>query len=107
VERRRSPRYELHVPVICRWKDDQGSHELGGFSRDISRWGVFVVSVVLPSEGTKMTVEIRLPALQARTQELRLQCDGALVWVQRGAATYGFAVECDFEASESSLTTNS
>lgn len=97
MDRRRSQRFDLRVPIICHWKDNQASHEMGGFSRDISRGGVFVVGSVLPKEETSIDLEVLLPPLQATSQELRLQCTGVVVRVQREGETIGFAVACDFD----------
>jgi hypothetical protein len=61
VDRRRSDRFDLSVPVVYRWRDNQGSHEIGGFSRDISRGEVFVIHSVAPAEGTQIDLEVLLP----------------------------------------------
>src|ERR1700737_826016 len=98
VNRRRSVRFELHMPVICRWKDHQGSpHEIGGFSRDVSTAGLFVLSPMPPPEGTDVTVEVLLPALgRATSHGLKLQSEGEVVRVEQGKAATGFAVRCEF-----------
>ena len=98
MNRRRSVRFELQVPVICRWKDHQGSaHEIGGFSRDISTAGLFVLSSMPPPDGTDVSVEVLLPALGGDTSRgLRLQSEGEVVRVEHGEAETGFAVRCEF-----------
>ena len=98
MNRRQSLRFELQMPVICRWKDHRGSaHEIGGFSRDISTAGVFVLSSAPPPEGTNVAVEVLFPALGGATsQGLQLQSDGEVIRVDRGKPAMGFAIRCDF-----------
>ena len=100
VNRRGSVRFELHMPVICRWRDGQGGpHEIGGFSRDISTAGVFVASPAPPPEETDVTLEVLLPALGgAASHGLQLQSAGKVVRVDHGMAAPGFAVRCEFES---------
>jgi hypothetical protein len=98
VDRRGSVRFELHMPVICRWKDHQGNqHEIGGFSRDISTAGMFVLSSGLPPDGTDVSVEVLLPPLGGATSRgLQLRSVGEVVRVEQGEAATGFAVRCEF-----------
>ena len=96
MNRRRSVRFELQMPVVCRWRDDQDRQcETGGFSRDIGVAGLFVLSSVLPPEGVAVTLKVLLPALgRASSSGLQLQSEGKVVRIE--AAT-GFAVCCEFE----------
>ena len=96
MNRRRSVRFELQMPVVCRWKDHQDRQcETGGFSRDIGVAGLFVLSSVLPPEGVAVTLKVLLPALgRATSSGLQLQSEGKVVRIE--AAT-GFAVCCEFE----------
>ena len=99
MNRRRSVRFELQMPVICQWKDQQGrQYETGGFSRDIGAAGVFVLSSVSPREETDVTLKVLLPALGGTPSGgLQLQSEGKVVRIE--AAT-GFAVCCEFERVE-------
>ena len=97
MDRRGSTRFRLRVMVVCRWKDDEGNaHEIDGLTRDISTGGVYVVSSVPPPGGIQLGVEVLLPPLRPGIQPVQLQCDGDVVRVERGMATSGFAVMCDF-----------
>ena len=97
MNRRRSVRFELHMPVICRWKDQLGSqHEIGGFSRDISTAGLYVLSSAPPPDGTDVGVEVLLPALGGAFRGLQLQSKGVVVRVEQAEAATGFAVRCEF-----------
>jgi len=98
VNRRSSVRFAMQMPVICRWTDPQGSpHEIGGFSRDISTAGLFVLSSEPPPDGTDVRVEVLLPALGGGTSRgLQLQSKGEVVRVEHGEAVRGFAVCCEF-----------
>jgi len=98
VNLRSSARFAMKMAVICRWKDHQGSaHEIGGFSRDISTAGLFVLSSALPPDGTDVSVEVLLPALGGGTSRgLRLQSEGKVVRAEHREAATGFAVRCEF-----------
>lgn len=97
MDRRRSRRFDMRAPAIWRSKDAQASHETGGFTRDVSSGGVFILSSVPPAEGTPIDLEVLLPPLETSSQELKLQCEGVVVRVEREAAPTGFAVRCNFE----------
>jgi hypothetical protein len=100
VNRRSSVRFAMQMPVICRWKDHNGSpHEIGGFSRDISTAGLFVLSSAPPTDRTDVSVDVLLPALGGGTSHgLHLQSEGKVVRVEHREAATGFAVRCEFES---------
>lgn len=92
MDRRRSRRFDLHVPAICRSKNLQASHQLVGFTRDVSSGGVFILSRVTLAEGTRVDLDVILPPLEAGQKEMKLQCEAIVVRVEREGATTGFAV---------------
>jgi len=98
LNRRSSVRFAIQMPVICRWKDQQGSaHEIGGFTRDISTAGLFVLSSAPPPDGTDIRVEVLLPALGGGSSRgLHLQSEGEVVRAEHREAATGFAVRCEF-----------
>ena len=92
MDRRRSRRFELHVPAICRLKSAQARHEIGGFTRDVSSGGVFVLSPDPPAEGTEVDLDLLLPPLEAGSQVLKVLYEGVVVRVERAGTATGFAV---------------
>ena len=101
VERRKSVRFHLPVPVVLKWNDGQGVAEQGGgFSRDISTAGIFVHCSGFPPEGAEITIEVALPPLQAGLQGLQLRAAGRIVRVERIGATCGVAAVADFAMPE-------
>ncbi len=104
VDRRRSPRFRLRLPVLTQWTDDEGHVRYGGgFSRDIGIRGVFVLSSEPPSSSTMISVTVVLPNLRVDLQDLHLRCVGSLVRVEKDAAVGGYAIECDFRGIEEIL----
>ena len=92
LDRRRSRRFDLHIPAVCRPKSSEAIHEFGGFTRDVSSGGAFIHSLSLPAEGLEVDVEIVLPPLEADSHDLKLRCEGVVVRVVRTETTSGFAV---------------
>jgi hypothetical protein len=69
VERRRSPRFRLQLPVLTQWTGREGSVRYGGrFSRDVCLRGIFVVSSNLPPPAA--VIAVVLPNVHAVSQEL-------------------------------------
>ncbi len=92
VERRKTARYQLRVPVIIQWNNQEGARQQGGgFSRDISTGGVFVLCNASPPTNTAISLEVLLPPLEAAAQGLRLQAGGEIVRVEET----GFAAAGD------------
>jgi hypothetical protein len=101
VERRKSVRFQLPVPVVLKWNDERGVAEHGGgFSRDISSQGIFVHCSTFPPEGAEVTIEVALPPLQAGFQGLQLRACGRVVRVESIGETCGMAVVADFAMPE-------
>jgi len=100
MERRRSVRFDLNVPVICRYKNKRGrAHAFGGFSRDISERGLFVVGPSVPPEGKAVAVRVLLLHMhKADGHGLQLKSKGLVIRTEPG----GFAVSCRFVNTENS-----
>jgi hypothetical protein len=60
-EKRAVPRYRLHLPVVFKWRKDE-THTEGGFTRDISAKGLFVMCTEAPPLRTTIELEILFPA---------------------------------------------
>jgi hypothetical protein len=87
----------LRLPVIFRWR---GQNECfgGGFTKNVSVGGIFIVSNRCPPKGNEITVEVVLPDFPQRTKELRLECGGHVNrLLEVGDACSGFAVAGSFD----------
>jgi len=97
MERRATCRYLLRLPVILRWTDDNGvTQERGGFTRDISTGGVFVICDAPPQLATCIALELLLPPLAADAPGLRLTSSAQVVRAEQAPMT-GFAALSDFD----------
>ena len=62
LERRRSTRYAISLPVQCGWEEPNGSvQKFSGFTKNIGPQGVSVVAEAVPSEGTSIDITVLLP----------------------------------------------
>lgn len=97
MDRRQSARYELRVPVLFHWAD---GHTAGGFSRDLSQAGAYVVCETddCPERGVALALEVWLPSLQAETQGLKLKLRGIVVRTCGASEPAGFAVRTELSA---------
>jgi hypothetical protein len=101
VERRRSSRFRVQLPVLTQWTDHEGQVQFGGgFTRDVCLRGVLVISSKLPPQGAVITVTVVLPNARAGSQELHLHSPGSVVRVEQSSTTAGYAISCDFKGIE-------
>jgi len=101
VERRRSSRFRVQLPVLTQWTDHEGQVQFGGgFTRDVCLRGVFVISSKLPPQAAAITVTVVLPNARAGSQELHLHSLGSVVRVEQSMTTASYAISCDFEGIE-------
>ena len=101
VDRRRSSRFRLRLPVLTQWTDAQNRVRYGGgFSRDICLRGLFVVSSDPPPVATMITVTVVLPNVRAGSQEIQLHSVGSIVRIEHEADAKGYAVNCHFSDIE-------
>ena len=93
MDLRRATRYRVHAPVIFQWIDEEGvQRQAGGFTRDISTGGIFVLSAMSPPIGTGISLEVILPSLAAASRGCQLKADGRVVRVE----SEGFGGTADF-----------
>ncbi len=98
VQRRESVRFHLRLPVIFRWNDGQGGRQQnGGFTRDISKDGLFVYSPIPPPPGVTVEVEVMLPPLEESGHGVRLSSEGRVLRIERKGEHSGFAATGDFD----------
>jgi PilZ domain len=97
VDLRSHARYRLEAPVLFSWEDHDGSQlQGGGFTRDLSATGAFILSRASPPKGVSVRLEILLPPLKGKGH-LTMFCDGRVVRLDQalGEKRGGFAAVCD------------
>jgi hypothetical protein len=83
--------------VRIRWCNAEAEREISGYTRDISRSGVFVDSQSCPTVGDEVQVEVRLAGLRvAGGFELRLRAAGRVVRLAGSGEESGFAAQAEF-----------
>ena len=91
MERRGATRYHLRMPVVFRCTDGKTeSPASGGFTRDVSTKGVFVICDVPPPPTTCVAIEILLTPLEPEIAGLRLEGSGVVVRIDQTGG--GFAM---------------
>ena len=97
VERRRTTRYGLRVPVSFSWKNLRGNHQWAeGVSRDICTNGVFVCAEQAPPVGAAIRVHVRFPKVDKKAA-LEMHAEGHVLRVEPAsdpAGQIGFAFVC-------------
>lgn len=97
MEQRSHTRYPVRAPVIFQWQDEQGGEQQGGgFTRDISTGGVYVLCSPAPAPGSALRLEVMLPPIHPEARDVRLQADGRVTRVEAG----GFAALSDLGLPE-------
>jgi len=98
MERRECPRYRLYLPVTLGWTDDgRVTQQHGGFTRDVSTGGVFVMCDAPPSPGTSIQFEMFLPVSSPEAPGIRVQGQAVVVRAEHGPPTIGFAAMGAFD----------
>lgn len=73
-------RKDLRVPLIVyRLRFDDGRRTFFGYSKNISRGGLFIATINPREPGSRFAVELPLPSPLQRT----LRCDCEVVWSRR------------------------
>jgi hypothetical protein len=97
VEMRKAVRYRLQLPVLFSWSDSEGKvKKSGGFTRDISTRGLYIVAETSPRAGAALECEVLLPiSKNTRLGGVRLVAMGNVVRSGGGNEHHGFAVAGD------------
>jgi hypothetical protein len=105
MERRAAIRFLLRAPVIIRWADASGAkREDIGHTRDISTTGAFLTCNTPLPVGTKVSLDIHLPALERNALErVQLRSKGKVIRLGVMARESGFAVRGSFTLHDSFL----
>src|SRR5579864_8897445 len=106
MERRAAVRLGLNAPVIIRWTDASGAEtEDLGRIRDISTSGAFFTCHAVLPVGTKVRLEIHLPAVRENAPPgVRLESTGKIIRTTEMALGTGFAVRGSFALYEDLLS---
>jgi hypothetical protein len=86
TERRRVPRFELHLPVVIRLQDAGETREALTVSRDASSNGLHFFLTEGIKDGTQVEVEMTLPNQITLSEPVRVRCLGR---IQRCEQTQG------------------
>jgi hypothetical protein len=97
VERRRTPRFEVRVPVIFEWRDESGSFRRdAGFTRDMSRNGVFAwCEGERPPWHAEITMAMIFPGIGPDAKPWRMRSTGRVVRTHDAQQGKGFAATLD------------
>jgi PilZ domain-containing protein len=103
VHSRKGARFSIRVPVIFRWKDEQGAaRQEAGFTRDISTAGIFVYSAIAPPTDAVVELEVLLP-ISEHGQGTRLRAPGRMLRVEGAGGRAGFAVSSRFALDDAGI----
>lgn len=102
MDRRSARRFELNVPVICKWVNHQDTQrEMAGFSRNISAAGIFLITDVSgPAQGIAVEIEVFLPPINPESQGLELKSHGQVVRVTVVGGRSGVGIASSFHLTE-------
>lgn len=90
ANRRVQVRYQLRLPVIFHWKDNNGTeHAGGGFTCDVALDGALIFSSRCPTMGADIRIEVLIPAPDNSGAEIRVECVGNVTRVEDEAGCFG------------------
>lgn len=98
MERRKASRFALRVPVLFTW-DGGHTQQAGGFTRDVSAYGAYVLceKSECPAQGDTVTIQLLLPSVDGGEPEgLKLRAEGLVLRTGECQQNCGFAVLADF-----------
>lgn len=98
VDRRNHSRYELAVPVTFQWKGDRGVRHRGeGYTRDVSKHGVFVLTNSCPPAESELRIEVHLPPLKRCGAPVQMRGRAQVVRIEAGPRIHscGFAAKVE------------
>lgn len=99
MDRRQGNRYDLKASIEFSWTDLEGNrHREEGLTRDISEFGIFVVTNCRPPLGAQVSFEVSFPSESA--QAVRLQASGPVVRLETPNESEG---QCGFAAATSEI----
>jgi hypothetical protein len=106
LELRKSPRYELELGVAFRWVGTHGDVLMGaGDTRDISAFGMFVLSRDCPPRDAQLSCEVIVPRSRSAGC-LQIKTEGRVIRVEPGPdrSRRGFAVSGNMQVGDQSVS---
>lgn len=97
-EKRAVSRYQLSLPVLVRWRGGE-THTCGGFTRDVSIIGLFVLCREELPLNTTVEIEILLPTSR-KLPGTAVKTTGRVIRTHGENEGPGFAMEGQFGYSE-------
>ncbi len=91
AERRRAPRFELHLPITIRWRDGSATREAVTVCKDVSSNGIYFDLRGGIEEGTPVEVEMTLPNQITLAGPVRVRCFGRIQRCEMTGETAGMA----------------
>ena len=95
MELRSAVRYPIRASVVFTWQGPGGPLKGEGFTRDISRTGVYVRTPTSPPLAVAVQVEIFLPPIEPEGKAVKVLSEGPVIRVEHPSANEaqgGFAV---------------
>lgn len=98
MERRAFTRYALSVPVLFNWQKEDGGCQGGGFARDVSMGGAYILcpATNCPVVRAAISIEVLLPTVGVSGAGLKLSGQGQVVRTGSEIEPPGFAVMTKF-----------
>lgn len=97
---RKAERYSVKAAVSFWWDSDGEVQEAGGTTRDISSYGVFVVSTLLPPIGEYLEIDVYLPSLPGTEKSIEMHGGGKVVRASTEGSETGFAAQIELWQTE-------
>ena len=97
VEHRHASRFEVHVPIIFEWRDQSTTSRQGiGFTRDMSRYGVFAwCEEECPPRHSEITMVLLFPGIGPEAKPWQMRSTGRVLRVHDAQQGKGFAATLD------------
>lgn len=98
MEQRRSVRYPVNAPAIFRWEEAGRERRGGGFTRDMSAKGAYILCdpQARPGVGCGIRVQLMLPPIDSAADRVEFEADVIVVRTNTANEETGFAVSGDF-----------
>jgi hypothetical protein len=95
IERRKSRRFQIALPLLLRWNDSVDHYD-AGHCVNIGQGGMFVLAPKMPPVGMEVELEFVLPAFGSVPRPTWFHCVGRVNRVETCYQLTGFAVAGEF-----------
>jgi hypothetical protein len=97
LERRSPARFRLLFPVVFHWNEESKEYSGVGYTRNIGLGGIYIVTSYCPPVGSRIRIDVVVPAFDRSPKEILFRHTGQVVRIQPTEALLGFAVAGEFE----------